>query len=217
VDDNDGDGDDVCEDDQVSEMPKHEAVNGDRKSAPKKKSLRPKSSKINPIQVAVDVVPSLEGLSNNHNEGGSSGGGSRSNSSQARNKTCCHYKETDEYKQTLPKYRGCNSIYGLSKDEIERRTFSKFKQQQQRQRQQHTAMEQKEFLAQTNEEAFAKWQVSLLSHLFQLIDILMTFTRLIISSSFFSHCFLAQTHTHTQKAVQKDVQYCEQVQSNQYV
>lgn len=74
-----------------------------------------------------------------------------------RRKHCCQYKETDEYKQKLPKYNGYYSHYGLSKDEIERRERKQLKNVEFKHRRfsQHT--EQKEHVAKTNEEAFAKW------------------------------------------------------------
>lgn len=74
-----------------------------------------------------------------------------------RSKTCCYYKKTDEYKQKLPKYNGFNSNYGLSKEEIAKRELIYLKHKQHRQHKHNQRVEQKEFLARTNEEAFAKW------------------------------------------------------------
>jgi hypothetical protein len=72
-------------------------------------------------------------------------------------KDCCQYKETDEYKNKLPRYNGLYSHYGLSKDELERRESKQLENCQLQFRRQSRQTEQKEFLAKTNEEAFAKW------------------------------------------------------------
>lgn len=93
--------------------------------------FRPKSSKVNPS-------------------------GSPSDQPKLR-KTCCDFKETDEYKQTLPKYNGFNSNYGLSKEEIAKREFVQLKQRQHKELKTIHQMEQQEFVASLNEEAFSKW------------------------------------------------------------
>lgn len=74
-----------------------------------------------------------------------------------RNKKCCKYKETDEYKQKLPKYNGFYSHYGLSKDEIERREHKMLTSVEFKRRRSSHYIEKQEHLAKTNEEAFAKW------------------------------------------------------------
>lgn len=53
-----------------------------------------------------------------------------SDDQKIRNKTCCFYKATDEYKQKLPKYNGFNSHYGLSKEDIAKREHQQKQQQQ---------------------------------------------------------------------------------------
>jgi hypothetical protein len=72
-------------------------------------------------------------------------------------KKCCQFKETDEYKQKLPKYNGLNSNYGLSKEEFERRHVRKLENVELKQQRRQLTVQQKEHLAQTNEAAFAKW------------------------------------------------------------
>lgn len=72
-------------------------------------------------------------------------------------KECCHYKETDEYKQKLPKYNGFHSQYGFSKEELEKRDTQQLEHARTQYRRKSQHFEQKEFLAQTNEEAFRKW------------------------------------------------------------
>lgn len=98
--------------------------------------FRPKSSKINPCRTS----PA---------------------SQQKFRKICCEFKETDEYKQKLPKYNGFNSNYGLSKEEISKREHVQLKQRQHKELRTIKQMEQREFLASLNEEAFSKWYVSL--------------------------------------------------------
>lgn len=93
-------------------------------------SFRPKSSKVNPTDIET-----------------------RSD----RRKICCGFKESVEYKQSLPKYNGFSSNYGLSKEEISRREFLRYRHIQHKQQRIEKKLEQKDFLAKTNEEAFAKW------------------------------------------------------------
>ena len=71
-------------------------------------------------------------------------------------KLCC---KNNEYKQKLPKYNGFSSIYGLSKDELERRHFKQLRSIEIRQRRAAKKKEQKEYFAKINEEVFAKWYV----------------------------------------------------------
>lgn len=99
----------------------------------KQQFLRSKSSKVNPV----DGVQGSE-------------------ESKPR-KTCCQFKGTDEYKQTLPKYNGFKSHYGLSKEEIAKRELVQLKKCQYREFKHMQQAEHKEFLAGINEEAFAKW------------------------------------------------------------
>lgn len=72
-----------------------------------------------------------------------------------RLKTCCQNK--NEYKQKLPKYNGYSSNYGLSKDELERRRFNQLRSIEMQQYREARKVEQKEYVAKVNEEAFAKW------------------------------------------------------------
>jgi len=76
---------------------------------------------------------------------------------RARTKKCCEFKETDEYKQKLPKYNGFYSHYGLSKDEIERREEKLRKNVEVYRRRSSQHFEKQDNLAKANEEAFAKW------------------------------------------------------------
>lgn len=103
---------------------------------PTKKStiFRPKSSKVNPTN-----DDDTRNICND------------------RRKVCCGFKESDEYKQSLPKYNGFSSNYGLSQEEQSRREFIRYKQFQHKQQRSEQRVEQKELLAKTNEEAFAKW------------------------------------------------------------
>lgn len=74
-----------------------------------------------------------------------------------RSKLCCSYKDSDEYKQTLPKYNGLISKYGLSKDERSRREHIQTKVHQKNQFRAELQREQKEIMDKVNEEAFSKW------------------------------------------------------------
>ncbi|CAH1709401.1 unnamed protein product [Chironomus riparius] len=76
---------------------------------------------------------------------------------RTRTKKCCEFKETDEYKQKLPKYNGFYSHYGLSKDEIERREEKLRKNVEVYRRRSSHHFEKQDNLAKANEEAFAKW------------------------------------------------------------
>lgn len=76
---------------------------------------------------------------------------------RTRTKKCCNYKETDEYKQKLPKYNGFYSHYGLSKDEIERREHKMLNNVEVKRRRSSQYIEKQENLAKNNEDAFAKW------------------------------------------------------------
>lgn len=96
--------------------------------------LRPKSSKVNPCDVPLGDQSKIR-------------------------KTCCDYKGTDEYKQKLPKYNGFNSNYGLSKEEFVKREYVQLKLKQHKELKTIHRMEQKEFVASLNEEAFSKWYV----------------------------------------------------------
>lgn len=78
---------------------------------------------------------------------------------QRERKMCCHFKESDEYKQSLPKYNGFNSNYGLSKEEIARREHVRLRQHRYKELKSLQQVEQKEMEATLNEEAFAKWYV----------------------------------------------------------
>ena len=72
-------------------------------------------------------------------------------------KSCCDYKNADEYKEKLPKYGGHNSTY-VSKDVFTRQTGEfQHKQLQCKQEKFEQQLEQKKLLAETNEEAFSKW------------------------------------------------------------
>lgn len=96
---------------------------------PEKKStvFRVKSSKINPLET------------------------------ERRKKSCCDYKNADEYKEKLPKYGGHNSTY-VSKDVFARQTGEfRYKKMQCKQEKFEQQLEQKKLLAETNEEAFSKW------------------------------------------------------------
>ncbi|XP_070495095.1 probable serine/threonine-protein kinase kinX [Chironomus tepperi] len=76
---------------------------------------------------------------------------------RTRTKKCCEFKETDEYKQKLPKYNGFYSHYGLSKDEIERREEKLRKNVEVYRRRSSQHFEKQDNIAKANEEAFAKW------------------------------------------------------------
>lgn len=78
---------------------------------------------------------------------------------QKERKLCCQFKESDEYKQTLPKYNGFNSNYGLSKEEIARREHVRLRQHRYKELKTIQQLEQKEMEASLNEQAFAKWYV----------------------------------------------------------
>lgn len=73
----------------------------------------------------------------------------------ARTKPCC--QNNNEYKQKLPKYNGYSSNYGLSKDELDRRCFAQLRNLEIKQYRTAKKVEQKEYVAKINEEAFAKW------------------------------------------------------------
>lgn len=72
-------------------------------------------------------------------------------------KNCCQYKESNEYKEKLPKYNGMNSRYGLSKEEIERRESGRTRREQVRNVKQHKQLQQKELVARINEEVTNKF------------------------------------------------------------
>jgi hypothetical protein len=80
---------------------------------------------------------------------------SEKRASSARMKACC--QNNNEYKQKLPKYNGYKSNYGLSKDEQERRRFNQLRNIEMQQYRAAKKVEQKEYVAKVNEEAFAKW------------------------------------------------------------
>lgn len=102
---------------------------------PKKKQIfRPKSSRVSPGVESDDKAIKED---------------------EKRPKYCCQFK--NEYNMKLPKYSGCNSNYGLSKEEIAKREYVKHKSDQHKQFRQAKQLEEKEDLAQKNEEAFAKW------------------------------------------------------------
>lgn len=101
--------------------------------AHKSHSLRPRSSKVSPASESMVEE------------------------SRKIRKLCCFFKETDEYKQSLPLYNGFNSNYGLSKDEIAKREVIQSKKQQVQRNRQMQQIEHEEFMASVNEEAFAKW------------------------------------------------------------
>lgn len=90
--------------------------------APKEKTFRIKPSKVTPSDDEI-----------------------MSDDQKLRNKSCCSYKGTDEYKQKLPKYNGFNSHYGLSKEDIAKREQQQMQQQQ---------MLQQHRLKQTEEKVF---------------------------------------------------------------
>lgn len=73
-----------------------------------------------------------------------------------RRKTCCDFKNSDEYKEKLPKYNGYSSNY-VSKEVFAKREFFRYKQMQSKQEKLEQQLEQKRLLAETNEEAFAQW------------------------------------------------------------
>lgn len=104
---------------------------------PKRIFSRSKSTKINPI--TTDVSNDVTNLCRN------------------KVKTCCKHKESDEYKQKLPKYNGAHSNYGLSLEEIAKRQRKEQKSIHIKQRKEEQQFEQKELLSKNNEEAFAKW------------------------------------------------------------
>jgi hypothetical protein len=82
---------------------------------------------------------------------------SSSESQRKQTKFCCEYKESDEYKQKLPKYNGFISKYGLSKEEITRRELFNSQMLQKKQLQQERKFENSIARKQINEEAFSKW------------------------------------------------------------
>jgi hypothetical protein len=73
-----------------------------------------------------------------------------------RRKACCDFKNSDEYKEKLPKYNGYSSNY-VSKEVFAKREFFRYKQMQLKQEKLELELEQKRLLAETNEEAFAQW------------------------------------------------------------
>lgn len=99
------------------------------KSQPKPAVFRPKSSKVNPTEPETRIE---------------------------RRKTCCDFKNSDEYKEKLPKYNGYSSNY-VSKEVFAKREFFRYKQMQCKQEKLEQQLEQKRLLAETNEEAFAQW------------------------------------------------------------
>jgi hypothetical protein len=99
------------------------------KTQPKTTVFRPKSSKVNPTITE---------------------------SRLERRKTCCDFKNSDEYKEKLPKYNGYSSNY-VSKEVFAKREFFRYKQLQCKQEKLEQQLEQKKLLAETNEEAFAQW------------------------------------------------------------
>lgn len=70
-------------------------------------------------------------------------------------KICCQH--TNGYKQKLPKYNGFFSSYGLSKEELERRSVNQHRNIEIQQSREVKKSEQKDHVAKVNEEAFAKW------------------------------------------------------------
>lgn len=108
-----------------------------QKCFPKRIFSRSKSTKISPI--TTDVSNDVTNLCRN------------------KVKTCCKHKESDEYKQKLPKYNGAHSNYGLSLEEIAKRQRKEQKSIHIKQRKEEQQFEQKELLSKNNEEAFAKW------------------------------------------------------------
>ncbi|CAO1330453.1 unnamed protein product [Diamesa serratosioi] len=108
-----------------------------QKCFPKRVFSRSKSTKINPL--STDVSNDVTNLCRN------------------KLKTCCKHKESDEYKQKLPKYNGAHSNYGLSLEEIAKRQRKEQKSIHIKQRKEEQQFEQKELLSKNNEEAFAKW------------------------------------------------------------
>ena len=105
---------------------------------PKRVFTRSKSTKTNPI--TTDISNDVTNLCRN------------------KVKTCCKHKESDEYKQKLPKYNGAHySNYGLSLEEIAKRQRKEQKSIHIKHRKEEQQFEQKELLSKNNEEAFAKW------------------------------------------------------------
>lgn len=94
----------------------------------KKSKFRPKSTKVQPIDD--DIISAAD-----------------KQATKSRPKTCCEHKESDEYKQKLPKYNGYNSNYGLSKDEIRRREEELLKRLHKKQLRALEREEEKRFLA----------------------------------------------------------------------
>lgn len=78
-----------------------------------------------------------------------------SKKSASSRKLCCQMN--NEYKQKLPKYNGFSSNYGLSKEELERRSFNQQRYNEIQQSREAKKSEQKKFVAKVNEEAFSKW------------------------------------------------------------
>lgn len=71
-------------------------------------------------------------------------------------KMCCQHK--NGYKEKLPKYNGFfSSNYGLSKEELERRSANQLRHNEIQQSREVKKSEQKDHVAKVNEEAFAKW------------------------------------------------------------
>ncbi|CAO1354742.1 unnamed protein product [Diamesa hyperborea] len=108
-----------------------------QKCFPKRIFSHSKSTKISPI--TTDVSNDVTNLCRN------------------KVKTCCKHKESEEYKQKLPKYNGAHSNYGLSLEEIAKRQRKEHKSIHIKQRKEEQQFEQKELLSKNNEEAFAKW------------------------------------------------------------
>jgi hypothetical protein len=76
---------------------------------------------------------------------------------QRKVKSCCSFKESDEYKKKLPTYNGLNSTYGLSEKEVAQRERCQSILSQRELYQSVYQQEQQMLVAKLNEEAFASW------------------------------------------------------------
>lgn len=75
-----------------------------------------------------------------------------------RRKDCCQFKETDEYKKSLPVYcNGGKSTYGLSKEEKQRREFIRYQREFKKQQKLDKQLEERAEKIEKTEEAFKLW------------------------------------------------------------
>lgn len=79
-------------------------------------------------------------------------------------KDCCQQKTSEEYLNKLPKYKGAISEYGLSTMELEQKFLKEQKSFHLKQMKEYQKHQEKEIIAQTNEDAFRKWLFEKMRH-----------------------------------------------------